>query len=208
MRILTRDFTLPEKIILLVLILVLMGLGYYQFIDQPIRRGIEEAHAERDSLQAELIDVQRKITDYQRRVDEIAQAMELRHEMPSYNQSEEELRILNETLTASDQYSLAVDKITLNGNQIRRNFQVSFTAPSFETAKGIFTRLSASPIRCLVGDIECSGVDAEDGNTVNVKANGTFYETRVDAVVDAVLAELIRDQEAAATQAKAKAAAS
>ncbi|MBQ6986936.1 MAG: hypothetical protein IJQ25_08125, partial [Oscillibacter sp.] len=104
--------------------------------------------------------------------------------------------------------SLAVDKITLSGNQIRRNFQVSFTASSFETAKGIFTRLSASPIRCLVGDIECSGMDAEDGNTVNVKANGTFYETRVDAVVDAVLAELIRDQEAAAQAAAAQAAAS
>ena len=51
-------------------------------------------------------------------------------------------------------------------------------------------------------------MDAEDGNTVNVKANGTFYETRVDAVVDAVLAELIRDQEAAAQAAAAQAAAS
>ena len=198
MRLLTRDFTLPEKLILLVLILVLMGLGYYQVIDQPIRRGIEEAHAERDNLVLELAAVERRIDDYKRRVAELEEAKELRHEMPSYNQSEEELRILNEVLGASEQYSLAVDKITLNGNQIRRNFLISFTAPSFETAKGIFTRLSASPIRCLVGDIQCSGVDAADGNTVNVKANGTFYETRVDAVMDAVLAELTRAQEAAA----------
>ena len=196
MRLLSRDFTLPEKLILLALVLILMGLGYYQFVDQPIRRGIEEAHAERDNLQLELDAINRRISDYRRREEELIEAKEIRQEMPSYNQSEAELQILNGILTSANQYALAFDKITLDGNQIRRNFQISFTAPNFETAKGIFSRLSASRIRCLVGDIECSGINVEDGDTVNVKAGGTFYETRVNGITDAVILDLIAAQEA------------
>ncbi|MBQ9522111.1 MAG: hypothetical protein IJR72_06020 [Oscillospiraceae bacterium] len=195
MRLLTRDFTTVEKLILLVLVLFLMGLGYYYFIDQPIRRGIEEAHAERDALQLKLNDINIRISDYQNMAEELRQARELRQAMPSYNQSETELHILNDILTVSDKYALAFDKITLERNQIRRGFQFSFTAPDFETAKGIFTRLSASRVRCLIGDVECSGVDKESGRIVSFKANGTFYETKVDAVLDAVLAELIQQQE-------------
>ena len=43
MKILSRDFTLKEKILLLLLALVLIVLGYYQFIDKPCRRDIAEA---------------------------------------------------------------------------------------------------------------------------------------------------------------------
>ena len=163
MRLLTRDFTAVEKLILLVLILFLMGLGYYQFIDQPIRRGIEEAHAERAALQLELDAINIRISDYKNMAEELREARELRQEMPSYNQSEQELQILNNILTLSDQYALAFDKITLEGNQIRRGFQFSFTAPDFETAKGIFTRLSGSRVRCLIGDIEGAGADSSAG---------------------------------------------
>ena len=198
MNLLTRDFTRFEKLVLLFLTLVLMGLGYYRFVDQPVRNGIEEAHAERDNLKLQLTVINRRISDYKLREEELIEAREIRQEMPSYNQSEAELQILNGILTLADQYALAFDKITLDGNQIRRNFQLSFTAPNFETAKGIFSRLSVSQIRCLIGDIECSGVDVEDGAAVNVKADGTFYETKVNAVTDAVLDELIRAQEAAA----------
>ena len=201
MRLLTRDFTTVEKLVLLVLILFLMGLGYYQFIDQPIRRGIEEAHAERAALQLELDAINIRISDYKNMAEELREARELRQEMPSYNQSEQELQILNNILEISDRYALSFDKITLQDNQIRRGFQFSFTAPDFETAKGIFTRLSGSRVRCLIGDIECVGVDTQDGHVVNVKANGTFYETKVDAVVDAVLTELIQQQQQEAANA-------
>ena len=191
MRLLTRDFTTLEKIVLLILILVLMGLGYYQYIDQPIRQGIEEAHAEQEELQRELNLINVRISDYNNRAEELNEARELRKPMPSYNHSEEELQILNDILSASNDYSTSFDKITLEGNQIRRNFQIAFIAPNFETAKGIFSRIAGSRIRCLIGNIDCSGIEEENGNIISVKADGTFYETKVGAVTDAVLAELL-----------------
>ena len=204
MRLLTRDFTTLEKLVLLLLILVLMGLGYYQFVDQPIRRGIEEAHAERDKLQGELNAINVRISDYNYRAQELQAARELRQPMPSYNASEEEIAILNGILNESNDYSFNVDKITLNGEQIRRAFTLDFTAPNFETAKGSGTRLSASRIRCLIGNIDCSGIDIKDGNVVNVKADGAFYETKINSVTDAALEEVIAAQEQAQAEGSGK----
>ena len=200
MRLLSRDFTVTEKVILLILTLVLMGLAYYQFIDQPIRNSLEEAQAQKDALQMELDYINLRIKDYENRVYEIQQLRELGRPMPSYNSSERELSILNNILKPASEFEAFLQNITLNGDQIRRGFTLNFKSNSFETVKGIFTRLSNSPIRCLVGSVECSGIDAENSNIITVKADGTFYETKVNAVMDAALMEAIQ----AATEAAAE----
>lgn len=195
MRLLSRDFTVWEKIVLLILVLALMGLGYYRFIDQPVRQGIEEAHAQRDKLLLDLADVDARVQAYIDRVDEMQQAKELRHAMPSYNGSEEELRILNDALDASQNYAFNVDKITLSGNQIRRNFTFTFSTPSFESAQGIFSRLSNSRVRCLIGNVDCGGIAVtESGAEINIRADGTFYETLEGATLDAPLSDVLNQQ--------------
>ena len=46
MKAFSRSFTLKEKILLLLLSLVLIGLAYYQFVDQPVRSALVQAQAE------------------------------------------------------------------------------------------------------------------------------------------------------------------
>ena len=50
MKILSRDCTRAEKIILALLALVLVGLAYYQFVDKMVRESIEKANAEAEAL--------------------------------------------------------------------------------------------------------------------------------------------------------------
>ena len=54
MKLMSRDFTLKEKIILLVLALVLLGTLYYFGVDQPVRRAINNTVSEREMLNTEL----------------------------------------------------------------------------------------------------------------------------------------------------------
>ena len=61
MKALSRSFTLKEKILLLLLSLVLVGLAYYQFVDQPVRSALAQAQAEADSLSMELNAVNSKL---------------------------------------------------------------------------------------------------------------------------------------------------
>ena len=197
MKLLSRDFTALEKLVLLVLVLLLMGLGYYRFIDQPVRQGIEEAEAQQEKLQADLNDVEGRIQDYLNRLDELNQAKELRQSMPSYNSSEEEIRILNGVLGAALNYSFNMEKVTLSGNQIRRNFTFSFESPDFGNVRDIFTGLSNSRVRCLIGNVEYGGlkIDPESKRvSVSVRANGAFYETLMDAEHDALIDELLAEQ--------------
>ena len=55
MKIMSRDFTTREKIMLLVLTLILLAAGYYAVIDQPIRTAINEAKSQQDELNTELM---------------------------------------------------------------------------------------------------------------------------------------------------------
>ena len=195
MKLISRDFTALEKLILLILTLILMGLGYYRFIDQPVRQGIEEADAQCEKLQTDLNDVNDRIQEYVDRLDELNEAKELRRSMPSYNSSEEEIRILNNVLSEAQRYSFDVEKITLSENQIRRNFTFAFTAPDFDDVQRIFANLSESRVRCLIGNVECSGLNVTpEGVSINVRAGGAFYETLVDAERDAVIDELLAEQ--------------
>lgn len=192
MKLLSHDFTALEKLVLLILVLILMGLGYYRFIDQPVRQGIAEAEAQCEKLQEELDDVNLRIQAYEDRLDELNEAKELRQSMPSYNASEEEIKILNDVLSAADNYSFNVEKITLSDNQIRRNFTFSFTSPNFQNVQGIFNGLSNSRVRCLIGNVECGGLTVSpEGDSISVRANGAFYETLMDAEHDAVIDELL-----------------
>ena len=50
MKVMSRDFTTAEKILLVLLVVVLLGLGYYYFVDQPVRSTVSSHDAETSAL--------------------------------------------------------------------------------------------------------------------------------------------------------------
>ena len=201
MKALSRDFSLKEKILLLFLCLVLVGLAYYQFVDRPVRESLAAAQAEADSLTVELTAVQSKLELMRRMRDEVEDitAGGTASEMGSYNNSKEELAYLNDILQAADQYTISFSEVTRDGDQIRRNFALQVTAESYEAMETILSRLYGSHYRCLIGDIRCSAPERNvygvlEGR-ISVNATATFFETLVGGVPDAGLPA---DQSAAA----------
>ena len=61
MKRLSRDFTRGEKVLLLILALVLVGLAYYFVVDRPVRSAMESARAEKEALVTELTTLQARI---------------------------------------------------------------------------------------------------------------------------------------------------
>ena len=190
MKVLSRDFTLKEKILLLILSLALIGLAYYQFIDQPVRRELDTAKAEKETLQIELDAVQMQLAQLKRMEKELESLSKNNTMgiMGSYNNSKAEIALLNDILEDTQQYSIAFSDVTRNGDLIRRNFSLQFTASGYEEAVQMLTRLSRSECRCRLGNVYCQ---SEDGNVlkgpVSVSATATFYETMVGGKADAGL---------------------
>ena len=186
MKVMSRDFTLAEKALLLILALILVGLAYYYFVDIPVRNAIKSSQAEADMLQAELDTAQQRamyLQGVQRNLDELERTEGFSW-MGSYNNSKAEVKFLNDVLADAMKYTINFADVTRNGDQIRRNFTLKYQTMDYAAAQDIMTRLLQGENRCLVGDMRCSV--GRDGMVV-VDALATFYETMVGGVPDAGL---------------------
>lgn len=186
MKIMSRDFTRFEKILLVVLALILVGLVYYRFIDQNVRQSIANSEADYNEAQTELETLQARL-DYlngiQSSMDELEAQGKLSW-MSSYNNSEEEVRFLNDILADTLNYSISFANVTRAGDQIRRSFSLSYRTNGYKAAQEIINRLLSGKNRCLVTNISCGiGTDG----VVSISQNATFYETMVGGEVDDAL---------------------
>lgn len=186
MKFMTRDFSFKEKMMLLVLALILLGLVYYQFVDRNVRGTLTGYNAEADQLQTEIDIAQAQLmhlTNVQSSLDAVEEAGKYGW-MGSYNSSKEELAFLNSVLADTIQYSISFANVTRSGNQIRRSFSLQYEAQNYTAAQEILTNLLKGKYRCLVGDVNCT--IAADG-TVTMNQSATFYETMVGGTPDAAL---------------------
>lgn len=186
MKIMSRSFSRGEKILLVILAIILIGLVYYWFVDQPVRQTIANAQAESAQLEAELQGVQLEVIrlqQMQNELDEIEGAGTASW-MGSYNNSEEELRLLNDVLADTIEYDIRFSNVTRNGDQVRRNFTIQFKTADYVAAKNIIEQLERGDLRCIIGDIRCT---VNKDGVVTVSATATFYETMVGGTPDAGL---------------------
>ena len=186
MKIMSRDFTRTEKILIMALALILLGLVYYQFVDRPVRQSIANAQAEADMLQTELSAAQARLAAAQKvknSMDELEASGQMSW-MGSYNNSKAEVAFLNSILADTLQYSVSFANVTRAGDQIRRSFTLEYRTASYASAHEIMARLCLSHDRCLVSDASCS---LENDGVVVVRQAATFYETIVGGTPDAGL---------------------
>ena len=186
MKAMGRNFKLSEKLLLLFLALILLGLGYYWFVDRPIRESISRSRAEADALWTEKQTVQLQYDRYSKMQEELddIRASGTISRLGSYNNSEQELRELNNILSRTLQYTINFADVTREGNLIRRLFTLQFRTPDYETAREVLTLLGRGEYRCIVDSVRCM---VEDSGAVTVNATATFYETMVGGTPDAGL---------------------
>ena len=196
MKILSRDFTLREKILLLFLSILLIGLCYVQFVDRPVRTALENAKVDYDNLNMELSVVNAKVNDLQKKQSELESLQNTGHIsiMNSYNNSKEEIQLLNELLEDTEQYDVVFADVTRDGDLIRRNVNIQFVAGNIEKAEQVIMGLYDSSNRCLISDVVVSSFERGEkrditSQKVEVKVTATFYETMVGGREDAGLPE-------------------
>ena len=186
MKVLSRDFSRKEKALLLFLMIVLVGLAYYRFVDMNVRETIEQSKAEAENLQAELAMVEARVMrlrSLQSQLDKMEANGELSY-MPSYNSSKEEVAFLNDILETTQKYSISFANVSRNGDQIRRSFSLQFTTANYSQAQEVIKKLCGYKNRCLVGDVQCT--IKKDGEA-NFNVAAIFYETLVGGTPDAGL---------------------
>lgn len=182
----SRDFSRTEKILIAILVLILLALVYYQFVEKAVRATVDSANADAQMLETQIDAAQMRamrLASLQSKLDQM-QAQGKLSWMSSYNGSKAEVAFLNDVLADTLSYSVTFSNVTRSGNQIRRSFKLSYTTGGFRAAREIIERLRSGENRCLVGDVQCKIALV---GTTSVEAQATFYETMVEGTPDAGL---------------------
>jgi hypothetical protein len=189
MKVLSRDFTTKEKILLIILAVILVGLTYYQFFDKPVREATDKAIAEKANLETEQVTLEAQLANLKKMQAELdsMEGMENVRIMPSYNAIKQIHSLLNDVL-GSLGYSITFNNATRSGDQVRQRITMSFRCPDLDTAVRVLTDLQNGEFRCLIEDLSVS-MSTNTNNTnnndrVSVSTTITFYETMVGGTLD------------------------
>ena len=188
MKRLSREFTTREKVLLLVLAILLVLVVYYYMVDIPLRSQKEQLTAQKQQLEADYETVHARYLEYISMKEDLAKVTEDTSIMASYNNRAKEIAFLDKLLSNTVHYSVGFSPVTVQGDQIRRSFTVTFTAKSYKQAMKILGKLADCKYRCVINDISCSGEGERtlDG-AVTVSCGATFFETMVERTTDAGL---------------------
>lgn len=190
---LNRVFTTREKVLLLALSIIILGAIYYLSIYQPTNDKVKIWKREKESLEEQLVIADKRASQIANMKSEM-EGLESRgltpSFMPSYNAERQELEFLHDILsTNSTEYQANFSTVTRDGNQIRRNFSLSFAANNYSQALNVISSLENSSIRCLIGDMSISSQSGSGllNGPVNVNCVATFYETMYEGTEDSDL---------------------
>ena len=186
MNIFTREFTEQEKILLMIFGIVIILSAYYLLVYKPVESNISASRQENRELEDDLELLDSNVE----RISEVSKGLSpdsLTSYMPSYSSEKKELVFLHEILSGTEDYRVKFTGITREGNQIRREFAIRFTAKDYGQTEDVIEKLEDGEIRCLIRNIYA--IPDEDSYALNedsviVNLTGTFYETMQGGVAD------------------------
>ncbi len=177
-----RAFTTREKVMLVTLAVLMIVIGYYKLILEPINTGIDEYNAkaaeEQDIITTNMMLVQKK-----KMMEAELETLFANGEptpIPSYDNVGVVIVELHSILDGTVDYSLNFSNTAYlsGGYLIRRPIRLDFTAGDYAQARSIINRLHNSVNINQISDLDISLVrDRElDGNTVSVSMLITYFE--------------------------------
>ena len=172
----SRSFTKREKILLLVLCVLLLGILYYQFVYKTTVAMIDKYDTA--DLETDLQIEQTKAINIKNMEKEInANKSGSGGVVASYNNIKNELAALNDIFAAASSYNLDFGQAVQDGDAVRREVNVTFTAANYSQAKAIIKAIHDCRYRCLIRSMSVSAADTEVSATMDV----TFFETMYNA---------------------------
>ncbi len=182
---LKHTFSKKEITVLILLILALMGMAYYQFVYKWAENAI--AQYDTTEIEMQILTEQAKASKIRQMQDEINSNKKAQSGVvETYNNLKQELNALNDIFDSALKYDFSFEQATATDDAVRRVITATFTVDDYKTAKKMLKQLHDCKYRCLIGDVSVSPASLGNGNQgdknlnvggVTVNFNVTFYET-------------------------------
>ena len=176
---LNRGFSIREKILLLVCVLVGLGIFYYEVIYRSFQNSMEAYDISKIQDQTIIMQAQvsRKKMMEQYLIDHKDDTY---GELALYNNLSKEISELARIFDGIDNLSISWSDPTLLNKTVRRNANVSFSVVGYEKVVELVKAINSCRYRCLISDLSISTNRdrvLDEYSTVSVRIVINFFET-------------------------------
>ena len=182
-----RPFTTREKVMLVILSLMIIGICYYKFLLEPINDQIEQynqmAAGEQDIITQNMALIQKK-KEMEQELEAIFAENPDPDPIPNYDNSGVLMVEIHSILEGTVDYTLSFSDTSLlsGGYLLRRPLELEFSVTTYSQARAIINRLHDSKNINQISDLSITRVNREtkqideDVDTIRVKMVITYFE--------------------------------
>ena len=173
-----KEFTKREKILLLVLAVLVIGLGYYKFVLQPINSKISDYRNMESELQLEYEQNQIKAARINMMEKEIqkAQADGIKRMVAPYDNSVNLMPELYGIMKSSIDYSLDFGELEFESDFVKRPVEITYDTSTYKQARAIIDKLYSSQYAMQVDDLTIQTREATDRQVVTTYISIIYFE--------------------------------
>ena len=185
-------FSKREKVLLVILALIAIGILYYQVIYRNVQDQLDSLNSQISEAQDETVTATAKLSKMktmQAAIDSYKAAGLKATEMPSYDNITPLMAELNTTLASSSDYTLSFDDVDTSSTTVERGVDLTFGASSYASARSILDSLLQGSYPCSLDEFTITDNSATQSTSkgytvvtgtassnVSVTAHFTFYE--------------------------------
>lgn len=173
-----KEFTKREKIMLLVLAVLVIGIGYYKFVLQPINDKVSEYKNMESEVQLEYEQNQIKaarVSIMEKEIEE-AKAKGIRRTIAAYDNSANLMPELYRIMKSTIDYSMDFGEIVFEDTVVRRPVSITYETSTYKQARAIIDKLYKSQYAMQIDDLTIQTTDATDKSVVTTYISITFFE--------------------------------
>ena len=173
-----RELTKREKVLLLIFAVLLIAVGYYKLLLEPINSQIESYRSLTQEEQMQMETAQLQAARMKQMEAEIAQAKAagIERTIPDYDNSAVLLPQLYQIMDSTIEYAMDFDEITFEGNIAARPVQIEFETANYQKARRVIDKLCTTGYAMQIEDMTIQEARTTDKRSVHTYLSITFFE--------------------------------
>lgn len=174
------EFTIREKVLMVILAVMLVFCGYYFLFLTPMTASMKD-YTERTYEVQEQITIakakEQKLNQMKKELEVIlsGQMGEVK-ELPLYDNSHNVMNELALILADASSYNVSFSDVETNEHTVRRQIGLDYDAVDYDTAKMILTKIRDGQYRCLLKDVYLTSNSKDGEGGYHVVVDITYYE--------------------------------
>ena len=178
-------FSLREKVLLVILALILVGLAWFMFVYQGSANEVIRLNGQIADTESEIAVATGRVSQLaqmQQDIEKFKESGARQVEVPAYDNLQPLMIELNSVMEMTNTYSLSFDELKNDVGFVERGAQITYSCNSYEEVEAVMNAMVNGPYPCSIDSASIGSASsggsrtATSGAVVTASIHVTFYE--------------------------------